>query len=455
METASFPVLAEIDRLKTEIDALRPISPELERRIMDKFRLEWNYHSNAIEGNTISLGETKAFLLEGITAHGKPFRDYLDISGHNGAIDYVISFARQKAQLTEADIRNLHKILLEKPYHVDAITPEGKTVKRLVEIGVYKRFPNHVETKTGAIHHYATPEETPALMQDLMQWYRKTEEAGDTHPVTIATLFHHRFTAIHPFDDGNGRMARLLMNLILLRRGYVPLIVKKEDKGSYLLALAEADEGQPERFVAFLGAQLLASMELYLRGARGEDISGLGDIDKALALMNRRIETLADETPPAKTLELQVALFDKLIEPLFKNLHPRYEEVDQYFEKTQSSIKLAPGGTNEIPARSYRNTLRETMELQELGVIAVMDTWTGFHLNKMKQLANIIYLRTRSYEYSLSFKIRIDKEEGRNTILKRGRYDDVISSEEIAEFAKTILEQLLSSLETLIKERVE
>jgi len=118
-------LVAQADALKVEIDKLRPLKPEVEHRIMQKFRLDWNYHSNAIEGNSLTLGETRAFLLEGLTANGKPMKDHLDIKGHDDLITFLELFIQRKETLTEAAIREMHKILLKEPYEVDAITPDN------------------------------------------------------------------------------------------------------------------------------------------------------------------------------------------------------------------------------------------------------------------------------------------------------------------------------------------
>src|SRR6185503_18523789 len=125
-------LLGQIDALKAEIDSLRPLKPEVEHRVMQKFRLDWNYHSNAIEGNSLTLGETRAFLLEGLTASGKPLKDHLDIKGHDELISFLELFIQRKERLTEAAIREMHKILLKEPYEVDAITPDGRITKKKV-----------------------------------------------------------------------------------------------------------------------------------------------------------------------------------------------------------------------------------------------------------------------------------------------------------------------------------
>jgi len=209
-------LLARVDTLRDQVDALRPLDRDQEARLVQKLNLEWNYHSNAIEGNTLTLGETRAFLLYGITAQGKPFRDYLDIKGHNDAIRYLEDLVRGGEVLTEAVIRELHRILMVEAYDVDAITPDGRPTRRRIAVGQYKTAPNHVRTTTGETHFYATPQETPALMGELLAWYRREAKVGELHPLVLAATFHYRFVAIHPFDDGNGRMARLLTNLILM-----------------------------------------------------------------------------------------------------------------------------------------------------------------------------------------------------------------------------------------------
>ncbi|MBD0256814.1 MAG: Fic family protein, partial [Cytophagales bacterium] len=140
-----------ITALRNQLDALRPLNPEQERRIMDKFRLDWNYHSNHLEGNQLTYGETKALLLFNITAQGKPLKDHLEIKGHNEAILWIEEVVRQQRPLTENFLRELHKLLLGTPYQVDAITPDGQPTQRWVQVGQYKSTPNHVKTVTGEI----------------------------------------------------------------------------------------------------------------------------------------------------------------------------------------------------------------------------------------------------------------------------------------------------------------
>jgi Fic family protein len=257
-------------KLKQELDQLRPIPLEVEERIMQKFRLDWNYHSNNIEGNSLTYGETRALIMHGITAQGKPFKDYLEVKGHNEAIYLIEEVIKQKRPLTESFIRELHILILKEPYEVDAVTQDGKVVKKLIEIGKYKSLPNHVRTATGEIFYFASPEETPAKMNDLLAWYR---DNLNLNPIILAASFHYKFIRIHPFDDGNGRLARILMNFILMQFHFPPVIIKTEDKNNYFYALTQADSGNLDYFVDYIASNLIDSLEIML--------SALGTVNSA------------------------------------------------------------------------------------------------------------------------------------------------------------------------------
>ena len=455
MSNAALPILDEIDRRKADIDALRPLDPEVEQRVMDKFRLDWNYNSNAIEGNTLTLGETKIFLLEGLTAKGKPLKDHLDIKGHDEAIDFLLQFVRNEEILTEKDIRAFHEVLLKEPYEIDSVTPDGKIVKRSVELGRYKTMPNHVRTSTGKIHYYATPEETPARMQELMAWYNSEEEKGDLHPVLISTLFHHRFTEVHPFDDGNGRMARILSNLILMKHSYPPVVIRQEKRDEYLYALRQADEGEYGSLIEFMSTELINSMDLYKRAAEGEDIYELVDFDKKLALLTQRIESLEEDLPPVKTIEYQSNIFEKLIQPLFMRLHARYQEIDGLFQTTDSYHHSRWGRRIETEKESnrphYLSEMKRILASKVISSFHVTDTWKGFTLNEKKALSCIIILTLSKREFELAYHISgIDPKP---FLVMSGRYDETFSPKQIDKYASVILDGIYKALESLTDKR--
>lgn len=282
------PLLARIDAQRAEIDALRPLPADQLGRAMQRLRLEWTYHSNAIEGNQLTYGETRALLLHGVTAQGKPLKDHLDIKGHREALDYLERFVRSEEPLALTNVRELHKLLLGDTYEIEVEEPDGRRSNRTKDGGAFKDHPNNVRTATGEIHYYAAPEETPALMTDLIDWLRNEQarvEDETLHPVVYAAAFHHRFVSIHPFPDGNGRMARLLMNLVLMRAGYVPAVVRQEAREAYYGVLAQADGGELAPFTAFIAEELAATMTLFLRALRGEPDPD--EFDRRIALLER------------------------------------------------------------------------------------------------------------------------------------------------------------------------
>lgn len=332
-------VTYKIDLLKSELDKLRPLKPSDEQRVMQKFRLDWNYNSNNIEGNSLSYGETKALLLFGITAQGKPLKDHLEIEGHNEAIDYIVKISRNEEPLTEAMIRSLHKIILHEEYEIDAITADGQPTKKFIKLGKYKTTPNHVKTITGEIFRFATPEETPAKMEELLKWYRENFDNPDLHPLVFSVEFHYRFIRIHPFDDGNGRIVRLLMNLVLMQKGFPPVIVKAKDKEEYFRSLQQADSGNIEPFYIFVGNQLTNSLNLILSAAKGEDIEEPDDIDKEIALLKEELRN-QESLKELKSKET-ITKFIQINFPSFKSiLIDNFKSLSDLFLSTEFIIKV-------------------------------------------------------------------------------------------------------------------
>lgn len=275
--------IQSIDDQKKSIDAHRPFSKELENKIFQKLKLDWNYNSNAIEGNQLSYGETVAFLNFGLTAKGKPFKDHLDIKGHNEAIGFMLQLIKENRPLSESDIKDLHKIILVEPYFSKTISPQGIEFEKEIKIGQYKNSPNHVKTVSGDIHYYTNPEEVPFEMNNLLEWYRNAEEEN-LHPVVMSAIFHHKFTSIHPFDDGNGRLARILSNFILLKHNYPVIVIKNRDKVQYYAALNIADNGIYEDLIKLFAENIGYSLDIMQKAINGENINEPDDLDKELEL---------------------------------------------------------------------------------------------------------------------------------------------------------------------------
>ncbi len=203
---------------KKELDALQ-FSDHDRRRLEEKFRLEFSFNSNHLEGNTITYLDTKALLLKDIVANSYTFRELEEMKAHDGAFTLIKEWAvDQDRDISQVDIKELNKLILVKNFWKDAQTPDGQPVRRIIKVGEYKEMPNSVRLTNGEIFHYAEPFEVPAKMQELMDWYN--DKKNSLHPITLASIFHHKFVLIHPFDDGNGRLSRLMMELHFEIIGY-------------------------------------------------------------------------------------------------------------------------------------------------------------------------------------------------------------------------------------------
>ncbi len=273
---------AGIEQLTTEWISLQPLALEARKKIDKKFRLEFNYNSNHLEGNTLTYGETELLLLFDDTHGNHTMREYEEMKSHDAAWQMINEWARDKERpLNEQAIKNLNEVILVRPFWKEAITADGQPTRREIKIGDYKQHPNSVRLANGELFDYASPVDTPMLMQELIAWYRSEENA--LHPLTLAAMLHYKFVRIHPFDDGNGRMARLLMNYVLLRNNLPPIIIKSADKQSYLRVLHIADTGDYEPFIAYMAEQLEWSLRLSIKAARGESIEEENDWEKKLS----------------------------------------------------------------------------------------------------------------------------------------------------------------------------
>lgn len=231
--------------LEKAIDAwkqLQPLSEDDRNRLSRRFTIDFNYNSNHIEGNTLTYGQTEILLLFGKVIGEADVKDVQDMAASNVALRMASEEANfRDIPLTQNFIRTLHKTLLREDYTVYRNLPGGVQTSYTVHAGQYKTRPNSVITRYGDRFEYASPEETPSLMTDLVDWYNDEEQKGKLHPVELAILFHYRYIRIHPFEDGNGRIARLMMNYILSRHNLPMIVVRSRLKSEYLEALHASD----------------------------------------------------------------------------------------------------------------------------------------------------------------------------------------------------------------------
>ena len=318
-----------------------------DERLWRKLRLEWNYNSNHIEGNTLTYHETELLLIHGRTAGGHPMRDYEEMKAHDVAIDYTRSLAGEEQVIGESDIRQLNKIILKEPFLKYAETPDGQPTQKRIVPGQYKTQPNHVRTATGELHRFAEPEETPPLMEEWTRDFRRDlERSAYPLPLFLAES-HWSFIHIHPFDDGNGRTARLLANYALLRNNLPPIVIKSEDRDRYIIGLQNADIGRILPLAEFLLENVQWSLQLGIRAAKGESIQELGDIDKEIDLFVRGKK---DDVPNASNVEVLDNMFSLYVRPTLDKLENRLEHFARLFRVFGGTSFLEVGGHKDSSA---------------------------------------------------------------------------------------------------------
>lgn len=431
---------------KALLDTFRPLKPEVERRVLDKFRLDWNYHSNNLEGNSLTFGETKALLLHNITAQGKPLKDHIEITGHNEAIDLMLAVVRGERPLTEHFIREIHTLLLKEPYKVDAITPDGLPTQKTVQPGVYKSSPNHVKTATGGIFKFAEPEETPAKMHDLIEWYRNKLEVNVNNPVVLAAEFHYRFIRIHPFDDGNGRTARILMNFILMQYGYPPVIIRTEDKQAYFSVLRQADAGSLQPFIEYVAQNLLHSLDIMMRAINGKSIEDPDDFDKEIALIEQKLRNLGE---PAKIVKSTKVLHDLYQDSLFllaTELEKKTAMLDKFYARTSMTIWIDglgfPGSSLDRERyKSYGTNITEATK--DIKISKEFQAFNNPSFNEFGYTSTVLctFLETRYNVQDEKGEIRFDKP-----------YSDSLTRAEIDKLIRCLQNQHKNMIEAKMDE---
>ena len=231
-----------IKKALTAWQNIQPLSEKDRERLSRRFTVDFNYNSNHIEGNTLTYGQTEILLLFGKVIGEADVRDIEEMTASNVGLRMMTEEAAVKDMpLTQNFIRTLHKTLLREDYTVYRNLPGGVQTSYVIHAGQYKTRPNSVITRYGDRFEYALPEETPGLMADLVDWYNTAEQEGKLSPVELAALFHYRYIRIHPFEDGNGRISRLMVNYILTRHNYPMIVVRSRKKSEYLEALHQAD----------------------------------------------------------------------------------------------------------------------------------------------------------------------------------------------------------------------
>jgi hypothetical protein len=422
--------------LRDEWQALQPLSAENEARLWKKLRLEWNYHSNHIEGNTLTYGETELLLLHDRTTGNHSHREYLEMKAHDVGIEHVRALAEDTARpLTERDIRDLNKIILKESFWKPAETADGLPTRKEIIPGQYKTTPNNVRLPNGDIFPFASVNDTPPKMQALCAWMQQQLESPTMHPVAFAAKLHHDFVLIHPFDDGNGRVARLLVNCVLMRSGYLPVIVRTEDKANYLTALHLADAGELSALIRYFHQLTESSLCLGIKAAKGEAIEEPSDVEKEIAIFIRDQQDHPNKVKPLSSQVLR-ELYDIGLRDLIESLGTKLGKLDALF--TEHKVTVRPG-----PGNDPFTTMERILQRPQLNQDFRIDHHFHGYRGKASRPFNIdVIIRVTFGEFQYSIEV------GHQNHIRR-LYSEPLLRDEAIEIAQKTLTETFAEIKKL------
>jgi Fic family protein len=425
-------ILSEIDSLKTALDSCYPIPLDRLQKINYKFRLDWNYHSNKMEGGTLSFEETRSVMMEQLEIHGKPLRDVMEMRGHDEVIKNIQKLGQGDLRLTENRIKDIHKAII---FGEDDLP------------GRFKNRDNYIYNYAGERFDFTPKEDTAAALNTLTNWLnnalnavKKGKNREKRTIPDIAFEYHLRFLTIHPFLDGNGRTGRILLNLILISNGYPPIIIRSEEKDIYGKHIAHAQqyEENPQPLYEMLGNLLMRSLQTCLKGARGENLFELEDWEKRLQFLET---PLADR--PTKTAENVYAVLQNSFLPLLTYSELKLAAFDTLFSKKTRTIHFddAPILDGEDVQKKIE-TLKNSQKIGSLNSVTIFYDWQDF--KKSSEVENTSILLKINFlddEFSIDFNAPFASSSIRK------KYNESLTYEDIQNFVNNLGSRLMDNIE--------
>lgn len=333
-------ILNRIDENQIKISAFGKFDDAILKKINYKFRLDWNYYSNKMEGGTLTRDETRSVMVGNITVGGKPIKDVMEMKGHDTIVLDILKIGRGELKISEKRIKDIHKAIMHE-----------ETLEKTALIGEWKKTPNEIINYESEKISFSIPADVPELMHQLVDKTNSTLEQfskkgkNAIHPLLIASNFHLDFVTIHPFYDGNGRTTRMLTNLILITCGLPPIIIKESDKKVYYQYLADiqAYGGDRELFHSFLANKLLESQQLVLDALEGKDIEERDDLDKKLTLFDKELEIIDEDDVLKWHLDFDVVnkMYTTWIKNLLSKMIPIAQKFNKYYTLPNHNIRFS------------------------------------------------------------------------------------------------------------------
>ncbi len=320
-------LLYKIENNQELISSFGHLDKKILKKINYKLRLEWNYNSNHIEGGTLTKGETRSVMIGNIDIHQKSIKDVIEMKGHDEVVLEVMKIGKGEVRISEKRIKDIHR----------SIIFEEDEVKKS-QIGIWKTIENEIINYKNEKYNFPIPEEIPELIHKLLNktnadinkiFYKKKNAL---HPVIIAANFHIDFVSIHPFFDGNGRIARVLTNLILITCGFPVIVIKSELLDLYHKLLGDIQCYGSDRvlFQCFVAERVLETQYLILDALKGKNIDEMSDWEKKLEMLKVDIAS-NEEVKITKNEEVVKEVFEQTIFPFIEKLLHKVEKFNDLF----------------------------------------------------------------------------------------------------------------------------
>ncbi|MCB9187842.1 MAG: Fic family protein [Flavobacteriales bacterium] len=439
--------LNKIEELQKEIDRYGEFPKEVKDKIYYKLRLDWNYYSNSIEGGTLTREETRSVMSGVLNLKNKSNKDFREMDGHNRLVIDLFKLSKGEMRLAEGRIKDFHKQIM---FDEDPEKDE--------QIGEWKEHNNEVINYRNEKITFAKVNEVPDLMHDLLNklnayldHYLKNPAKVEKHPVEVAADFHVDFLTIHPFYDGNGRMARILSNLILIACGFPIFIISKDDKDAYnqLLSDIQAYGGDRNQFIEFVAERVMKTQEMILLALNGGDIEEEDDLDKEIELFKNQFKK--EERLLVKSREHVFNLynnsFKKLINEFYKTLDKDFYEL---FVKSETHAYYNNGYSGNDPMKNLifnmASLLDEENPSSDPKSISVGRTYNGFNSRKTSKFSAHANLDFQFNEFNYEITWRPHSREDMKVIK---HYDEMINKDE----QNSILRDIKKNLFEQIKQR--
>lgn len=328
-------LLNTIDKNQAIINGYGKFDDAVLRKLNYKFTLDWNYHSNKIEGGTLTKQETRALMTNSINIKDKPVKDFYEMRGHNEVVTQMLDIGKGESRISEKRMKEIHKLIMY----------EESNSELKKQIGEWKTVDNEIINYKDEKINFTPKEKVADEIHKLLNTTNTYLDAvlankkNKIHPVLIASNFHIEYVTIHPFYDGNGRTARIFTNLILIACGLPVVIIKDEHKDVYgnYLADIQVYDGNHDLFHIFIANRVIESQELILKVLNGQDIDEPTDLDKELSAFDKELEATFNNDNEVKT-ELSFDVVKQMYNTWIKDLLTEMIQLAQKFNKYYTNV---------------------------------------------------------------------------------------------------------------------